>query len=67
MFVLTLSKSNLCLDFVLSYVESIFMTITMSKDCPDFVQLQGDQVVYVKKLSQSFVQILSHDFLMNFG
>ena len=41
-FVLILSMSIFCLEFVLNYVESMSMSTVLSEECPSFVQLQGD-------------------------
>ena len=40
------AMSNICLDFVLNHVESTLKSTALSKECPVFVQYQGDQVVY---------------------
>ena len=45
------AMSNICLDFVLNHVESILKLIIMSTECPPFVQLQGDQVFFVKNFA----------------
>ena len=42
----TKSGQNVDKDFVLNHVESTLKSTGLSKECPVFVQYQGDQVVY---------------------
>ena len=55
-FVLILSMSNFCLEFVLNYVESMLNLTALSKERPSFVLLQGNQVAY---FSKNLIQNLS--------